>query len=680
MRGSLVRMAAVSGAALLAVAGTGTAMTAAAAVPSTAVSFADAHFHGYATGSELHLSALDVSGTQVAGLDQGFSGASTNTAGLTTAIQSETTSVVQPAQSSSVKAYGTGSGFELGLGTDTLSQTDQNQIQIAGRAEQVAPPNGPAVTKQIGPVNASPIATASVLTGEGAALFDPQTCPLGQPLSYGMGDAANAQALIASGVPTLSTAGTGTSTARSTSETYLSSNGDGTFGLTTQASDVIAPISVNLPGGLAVRVAVQSAGGVDEPVTLTAKTTGEATGATIRFSSDDILKVDLITPASTTPVNVITIPLSAVGSGGLHIPLSTSSLGSTLTTLDGAASGVAATVPAIGPTLSGVLTQPAVTGLLNTVGATVSQVTNQVATIDLGSIDIDTYPHVIGGAATDPATTVGGTEASGALDLLHLDLGLSGTVAGQAIPAIPVANFYAGHLEAVSNLTAPITCSVPVIKSANPTAVTAGQSFVYNIQVPDPAKIDLIDCDLTNVDVTDTITDYQGDPTFSVTSATDTATGAAGTIQTVSPNKAIVTFTGLSYKVAATGQPPNPPIPLSIAISVPSTSTAGVITDTAIANATVANCRGGVSGTANLGVGASGVALTGAYTLNQPSVAAAAPAAANANSATPTAAPKTLPFTGAMGGLWQPVGGLGALALGGAALGLIRRSRRLGRT
>ena len=665
----------------------------ASAVPAGAVSFAcfnnpgsgcpAASFNGYASGSELHLGTLTVPSstgtgtTTVANLDQGFSGASTASGGLTKATVSETTSVIQPAQSSAAtKAYGTGSGLEIGLGTSTIPQTDQNQIKLKGRAEQVAPPNGPAVTADIS-IPASPLINASLLRGEGAAVYDPQVCPLGQPISYGFGNAAAAQAVgvPAPATPLLDTTGTGTSVAQSTSETYLSSNGDGTFGLSTSASDVIVPLTVNLPGGLQLAVAVQGAGGINEPVRLTAKATGEATGATLAFSpNDDVLKVDLITPTGTS--NVITVPLTSIGKGGLHIPLSTSN-GALLTQLSGAASGVASTVPAIGPTVSSVLTQPSVDSLLSTLGTTVSQVTSQVAVINLGSIDVDTYPHVIGRAATVPAVPVGGTSAAGSLDLLHLNLTVSGTVGGNALPTIPVADFYAGHLQTAANLTSPILCNLPVIKSANPTSVTAGQSFTYNIFVPDPAKLDLIDCNLDNVTVTDTITDLQGTPTFSVTSARDSQTGQAGTIRTLSSHEAVATWTGLSYKVAAAGQPPNPPIPLSIVVSVPSNSTGGVIKDTVVAHGTPSGCQGGVAGTADASAAAAdGAALAGSFTLDQPQVGLASNNPAVVGPA--GSPPKKLPFTGAMGGVWQPIGGLGALLLGGGTLALVRRSRRLG--
>ncbi|HWE56961.1 MAG TPA: hypothetical protein VG435_15735, partial [Acidimicrobiales bacterium] len=644
----------------------------AVAAPTNAVSWTNANFHGYATGSEVHLGVLPTSALTLADVEQAFSGATTSSAGLTNPQLSEYKAVVQSAQAGTVKAYGLGSGLEVGLGTQ-LSTTDQNQIKLAGQATQLAPPNGGTASKQVGPISVPGVVNASLLAGHATALYDPQVCPLGQPISFGTGDAAAAGVLGSGTTSTVSTAGSGTSTAQSSSETYLSSNGDGTFGLSTRASDIIAPVSVNLPGGaLSLQIAVQSAGGINDPVSLTAKTTGESTGASLTFSTDDVLQISLVTQSSTTVI--LRTPLTSIGKGGLHIPLATNALASDLTQLDGAASGVAATLPApVGSTLSGVLANSSVSSLLSTVGATASQITSQVAVLSLGSIDVDTYPHVIGQAATDAATPVGGTAASGSLDLLHLNLALSGTIAGTPITAVPIADLAVGHLETSANLTAPITCSLPVIKTAKPTAVTAGQTFTYNIDVPDPAKLDLIDCNLDNVSVTDTITDFQGLPTFTVTSATDTATGARGAIDQVSPNKAIVTWTGLKYTVATAGQPPNPPIPLAIGLSVAATSPSGVITDTAVAQATTSSCQGGAVGSTDASAAAgNGAALTGSYTLNAPSVTAAAPAAT-----TPATAAKTLPFTGAMGGFWQPIGGLAALGIGAGGLILVRRARRL---
>jgi hypothetical protein len=648
MRMWLFRVATIAGVSALALAPVGLVPPAAAA---TGVNWSAANFHGYATGTEVHFGALPVSGTNTAEIDQAISAASTSTAGLSSTLSSEFGLQVQPAEPASVHAYGTGTGIRLALGSAAAS--------IAGQAQQVAPPDNPPVTDSVStPSQLAPLISASLLTGQGAAVWDANSCPIGQDISYGLGDAAAVGILNAGSGPTISTAGTGTSAAQTTSSTYLTPNGDGTWGLSTTAADIIAPLTVNIGGQLELEISVKSAGGVDDPVSLTARTTGESTGASVKLSTDDILTVNLVAGGNTT--NVITIPLSSVGAGGLHIPLSTSNLGGTLTTLSGAASGVAGTIPSVGPVLSGVLSNPTVTGLLNQVGTTVSQVTNQVATVDLGYIDVDVNPHAIGGSQSSPPTIVGGTEAAGALDLLHVHVGVSASAGGSQL-AVPsqlanIADLIAGHLEASSNLAAAIACNIPVLKTPSVGTVAPGGNFTYTIDVPNTNVAYLVDCDLTNMTVTDHITDYRGSPTFTVTGATGGDAGPA-TITKNAPDDYTVTWTGESYKYAT---PLNPPLVFTIDVSVPSGSPAGVIQDLATATATTANCQGQAA--ANAGV------LTGSYAVQAPAVSAAG--------ATATPTPSKLPFTGAMGGPWQPWAGLGLLCAGGAGLGLVRRARR----
>lgn len=628
----------------------------AGAVPASAVTWScfndpvsgcpAASFNGYATGAEIYLGALEGSTTQVADVYQGFSGASTASSGLNHVIDSETGALVQPAEPASVRAYATGSGFELGVNTATIPTTDANQVQVAGRFVQTAPPDTTEAAKTVGPVTLSTTAQASVLTGDGDAVYNDAVCPIGQPLSYGLGDAASAKADSGS-TASLSTAGTGTSVAQSTSQTYLTSNGDGTFGISTQSSDIIAPITAALPGGTSLSIAVQSAGGVDDPVSLTARTTGESTGASLKVSTDDVLTVELGT------TTLLSIPLSEIAPGGLEIPLSTAALSSIPT--------LAGSVPGVGSTLKSVLTGGAVGGLLSAISTTAQQVVNG-STVSLGYIDIDTTPHVIGEAATDLAKPVGGTAASGAIDLLHVHLGLTSTVLTTQLPTL--ADLYVGHLETAATQTAPILCNLPVIKSSSTDSVQAGQSFTYNIEVPNPADLGLIDCDLDNVNVTDTISDLKGTPSFQVTSAVDTANNQAGTINQTSPHNATVTWTGLTYKLATSG-PPNAPIPLTIAVTVPSDSVAGVITDTVTAVATTGDCRGGAVASTAAAAAGNGATLTGSFTLPEPAVTEVA-----------LTSKGQLPYTGAMGGWWQPVGGLAALGAGAGALAVVRKARR----
>lgn len=649
---------------------------AASAQAANAVPWSQANFHGYASGTEVHVGALPTNTPPLASIDQAVSGATTNSKGLGSTITNELGTQVQPSETSAspaLNSYGTGTGLQAAIGSTTP------QITLAGQASQSAPPNKPAVTNCIGtatgcqpglPSQLQQVANASLLSGQGAAVWG-SSCVLGQPISYGLGDAAGVGLLDPGTGPIVSTTGTtaATSVSRTTSSTYLSSNGDGTYGLSTQADDIIAPVSVNIPGAnVSVQIAVQSAGGVDDPVSLTAKTTGGSTGASVKMSTDDILTVDLV--AAGTKTNVITIPLSAVGANGLHIPLATTNLAGTITTLTNTVGSVVSSTPvgtSVGPVLNTVLTNPQVSSLINTVGTTVNQVVNQVATLSLGYIDVDTAPHAIGNPGAAPQTTAG-TSASGALDLLHVHVGLSGSAGGTPLP-VPtqlanVADLNVGHLETAASLAAPIACGIPVIKSANPTSVTSGQSFTYSIQVPDPNQVNLIDCDMANMTVTDVIKDYSGSPTFKVVSAVDPS-GKAGTVTNVSPNTATVTWTGETYKRAASGSPPNPPLVFTIDAQTLSNSPAGVITDTVTAQATAANCQGGATASE-----ANGGALTGSYTLNAPSVTAPIVA--------PKVLPKALPFTGAMGGPWQPFAGLGLLGLGGGAFALVRRARRLG--
>ena len=694
----------------------------ASAVPSNAVSFGcfnnpgagcpAASFHGYASGDEVHLGAVTVSGTSLADVEEGYSGATTNSQGLASPVVGDngglagTGLLVQPVKSSTNRAFGTGAGLEAGLAAPADASADQ--LKLAGLASQVAPPNGAADIVSIPnascpETNGVPqclqlpagLAAAGALSSEGAAVYDSAVCPLGQPLSYGFGDAADASLVSFSDLTPLTSAlasalsplGITVPTsghviqnlgdARTTSETYLASNGDGSFGLSTRSELTIAPVSINLFGvadlELEVGGALNSNGTANPavPISLTATATGESSGAKLSLGANDVVSLSLIFQGNTTTILPATSLDDLVGQGGLVLNLDPKTL---LPQLATAITGnpVLNQLGALGSTLGSVVTQ--VTGPLQ------QQIGSQLPDVSLGEIAIGTPVRAINSAPSAKApgvpTPVGtasateGTSAAGAFDLARVSI----APAPGGTPT-PLLNFYVGHLEAAANLTAPILCNLPIIKAANPTAVTAGNSFVYNIQVPDPAKLDLIDCNLSNVTVTDTITDAQGTPSFSVTSAKDVATGAPGTIQTISPNKAVVTWTGLSYTVAPTGQPPNAPIPLTIAVSVPATSTAGVIQDTVIANGTLSGCQGGAATTTNASAAAAnGAALTGTFTLQQPSVAAAAATPAGSS----PAAAKTLPLTGAMGGLWQPLGGLGALGAGGGALYLVRRSRRPG--
>ena len=681
-----------------------------AAVPG-AVPFAQSSFSGYSSGHEVGVGALTLgTTTQGAGLVQAFSGASSVSpnGSLASPIIGDNGGVagtgllVQPAQPASVKAFGTGIGASSGLAA--AANGSANQLKEAGQATQVAPPNRPAVTVSLPssavPVPASPLGlpaglfTASALAGRGAAFYDPTGCPLGQPLGYGYADAADAGLvdfsqlnsqnpltpivgglIPAGGIPGLpglslpasgeliSTAGAADAAATSDSETFLSANGDGTYGYSTQARQTIAPITVDLFGAGSIQITVSGSqtAQTPAPVTLTARTTGEGSGAAVTLLANDFVGVNLVTGSGATATTTAILPPTSlqalIGAGGRSIDLNPSTL-------------VTQAASLIGSLLPSTPLAPVLTPL----GSAVQQLGNAIRgssgstplNVSFGRLDVGTPVHAINGAATTKPQIVGGGEASGAVDILRLHLGLTSSQAGITVPGTlaDVADLTVGHLEAKATDAAPITCALPVVKSADPTTVRAGGQFTYTIQIPDPAGLADLSCSLTHVTATDVITDGQGTPTFNVVGVSN-----GGTVNQTSPTRATVTWNDLTYQLAPVGAPPNPPITLTITLDTPSSSPAGIIQDVVDATGTTSGCTGGVSGIANLG-GAGNVTLTGSYALAQPDVTAGLAAL------TGTAPQGALPHTGGTGGLWQPLGGLAVLGLGGGALALARRSRR----
>ena len=509
----------------------------ASATPSTAVPFSQANFNGYATGDELHLgvTALNalsgVTGT-LNGLDQGLSSASTSSAGLTSDLTGDLGSVIQPAQGSAVKSFDLGAGLKVDLGTVTntagsLLSTLQKAVPLPVTA--IAPPNVPAATDEVGPVDVPPLLHADTLLGEAQAAWPGTSCPTGN-LSYGLGGLEAASVLT--GLPTLTSTGVNTAplirttgtdnqqgVSQSKSLTTLVPNGDGSYGVQTQASDTIAPISVNLLGLATLNIGVHAANGNLDPVTLTATTSGErSVPATLKMSTDDILTVVLTptTPAGSAPVINESIPLSTIAGSGLDIPLNLSlvqalsqisipnALSQTLQSIvNGLPSNLQAPVQQVISALSPLLNQ--VTNVVSTVQntvvnqPTVQQLLNLLQgtlNLNLGSIHVDTSPHAIGGTGA-PIQSADGTRAAGALDLLNIKLGLTGSsinVGGKTIPAgtipgvsqditipaitslalpnIPLANPVVSHIETSATQQQPIACTTAAVTQQAAPATT----------------------------------------------------------------------------------------------------------------------------------------------------------------------------------------------------------------
>lgn len=231
--------------------------------------FPDATFSGYSTGTALHTGAIQVAaaGPRIADAHVAFAGASVNSRGLT-AVFNEFEQAVVPTAQATKRSYGRGQGLEVGLANAIPNDPNASQLQLAGLAEAAAPPTSALVRVETGPVAGDPLAYASLVRGEALPVYSNNVCVLGQPISYGLGYAADAQLVNAGGQSTdgsmaapVVAADQGTPTDKSASQskafTYLKPNGDGTFALVTETRQIIAPVTVlkgNAPSALTISV------------------------------------------------------------------------------------------------------------------------------------------------------------------------------------------------------------------------------------------------------------------------------------------------------------------------------------------------------------------------------------------------------------------------------------------
>ena len=543
------RFAGLTGATALVVSAIGFGGGSASATPVGAVPFSQAVFNGFATGDELHLgiggtlsSVVGATGLPLVSIDQALSSASTSTAGLTSNLSSELGTLIQPAQASSVKAFNLGSGLSLNLG-DIGNSVNGLLSQVKAltpllQSISIAPPDLPAAVGQLLDIPLDPILHATVLPSSAQAAWPGTSCPTGN-LSYGLGRLASAS--ILSGLPAVTTAGVATQPLLSTagldglqgiaqtkSLTDLVSNGDGSFGIQTQAQDIIAPISLNLLGLAQLNIGVHAANGQLDPVTLTATTSGEkSVPASLKMSTDDILDVTLSALGHTA--SLVHIPLSTVGAQGLHIPLTLPGIVDALVNLD-VPSIITSTLQQVIDGLSQISGTSQITGalqgvvgqlnpLLGQVGSQVSSLVNTlvnqplasglpsvsdllklvdgVVHLSLGTLDVDTFPHAIGGPWNSAAVqSADGTKAAGSLDLLNVNLNTAGSfidlgnlgsagnllsqlipagtipnvtqalsipaIPNIALPALQIANPVLGHLEAAAAQQSPIACTTAV--------------------------------------------------------------------------------------------------------------------------------------------------------------------------------------------------------------------------
>ena len=437
-----------------------------AVAPLPASAQATQTYAAYGSGDSVALNALTLGNTTVANLRAATSGGAVNTGGLQ-GITNELGQNVVPTNAGK-NAYGRGAGLEAGLITTTpQSNTDLNQIIASSLAQEFAPPNqppDPVVAEIAAPVN--PVLYASVLRGEANAIFDPVYCPVGKPLTYGLGNATNLQLVNLSGTtnPDGSFTGPllGTSTAQggvqravnqSRTVTYMQPNGDGTFALVSETQQTLAPITLLAGGGLNTGLTIE----VDGPVGFRVVANGKTGGATASYTGNPLITISSNVAGVTTPLTSTHLQ-DITGPNGLQLGI------------------------------PGVLT-----------------------------VSLAAPPRAIGSVQSPapPVLAANGTSAAAAVDLLRVTLlGVAGTP--------PVLDLAEGHMEgSVSVPSGGLTCTIPVSKSASVDPVTVGNPFQYKISIPaDTAQYAaLFDCDLINISATDTVTTQSGSPRIELVGA-----------------------------------------------------------------------------------------------------------------------------------------------------------------
>ncbi|HEX2048147.1 MAG TPA: hypothetical protein VHF27_10300 [Acidimicrobiales bacterium] len=422
-------------------------------------------FAAYGSGAAAVVEALGLGSTQVANVIAASSGGGVNSQGLNTPLVNEFGINVAPATPDK-NALGRGTGLETGLVTPDPQATTLNQLLLEGVAIATAPPPSPLVTEEIAlPVN--PVLYASLLRGQAQATYDPAFCPVGRPLTYGMGHAANLELLNLGGggsnpqtgfeTPLAGTSATAFGTPRAASQsrtvTYLRANGDGTFGVVSETRQTVAPISLLANEALQTELTVEIAGEFGLQVIAT----GKPTGSGVAYTGNPVLTITQTTAG--VPLQLLQITLQQLlGQNGLVLD-----------------------VPGI-------------------------------ATISLGA-----PPRQLGGGQnTAPQVAPDGTSASGAVDAVRLQL--------LDLPGLSVLDLALGHMEgAVTVPAGGLTCDIPVSKVASADPVTVGEEFTYTIRIPSDSALyeALYNCDLVNISAVDTVETVSGNPRIQLLSASN---------------------------------------------------------------------------------------------------------------------------------------------------------------
>ena len=434
------------------------------APPVAAAPVSQQPFAAYGSGAAAVVEALGLGSTQVANVIVANSGGGVNSQGLNGPLVNEFGINVAPATPGK-NALGRGTGVEAGLVTPDPQQATLNQALLQGLAVATAPPPSGPVTQEIAlPLN--PVLFASLLRGQAQATYDPTFCPVGRPLTYGLGYVSNLELLnLGGGInpqtgfenPLAGTSATAFGTPRGASQsrtvTYLRANGDGTFGVVSETRQTVAPISLLANETLRTELTVEIAGEFGLRVTATGKPTGSA----VEYTGNPVLTITQTTAG--VPVQLLQITLQQL-------------LGQDGFVLD---------VPGI-------------------------------ATLSLGA-----PPRALGGGQnTDPVIAPDGTAASGAVDAVRLQL--------LDLPGLSVLDLALGHMEgAVAVPAGGLRCDIPVSKVASADPINVGEDFTYTIRIPSDAALyqALFNCDLIGISAVDVVETQSGNPRIQLLSASN---------------------------------------------------------------------------------------------------------------------------------------------------------------
>ncbi len=263
-------------------------------------------FGGYGTGTVIGLNALGIGSTTTANVQAAHSAGVVNSKGLTTSTNDELGQNINPPKPAK-DAYGRGAGVEVGLLTGSIQGVDVNQVILTQLAEADAPPPTGPISKST-PINIPGLVSATTAGGEARATFDANTCVVGRPITHGRGYVENLQVVPNGSTGVVATNTQGDNINESRTVTYLTPNGDGTFGMVAETHLHVAPVQL-LNGALTLQIA--------GPIIMRVIATGKPGGARIEYPGTPVLS--LTTGVVPVPVVAPITLQQLLGQGGLVV-------------------------------------------------------------------------------------------------------------------------------------------------------------------------------------------------------------------------------------------------------------------------------------------------------------------------------------------------------------------------